>query len=98
MKKYLPYFTIFLLFFVPVFAQDDYLNDDVIAKQSKDKPSILDNDFAVRVFTVDLSLPTTMAFIEDNILVLQKNDGQVRHILPDGTISSNTILEAKVSN
>ena len=98
MKKYLPYFAIFLLFFVPVFAQDDYLYDDVIAKQSKDKPSILDNDFVVREFSVGLSLPTTMAFIEDDILVLQKNDGQVRHVLPDGTISSNTILDAKVSN
>ena len=98
MKKYLPYFAIFLLFFTPVFAQDDYLYDEVIGKQSKDKSSILDSDFVVREFTIGLSFPTTMAFIEDDILVLQKNDGQVRHILPDGTISSNTILDAKVSN
>ena len=98
MKKYLPYFAVFLLFFTPIFAQDDYLYDEVIAKQSKDKSSILDNDFAVREFTVGLSLPTTMAFIEDNILVLQKNDGQVRHVLPDGTILSNPVLDVKVSN
>ena len=98
MKKYLPYFVIFLLFFMPVFAQDDYLYDEIIGKQSKDKSSILDSDFVVREFTIGLSFPTTMAFIEDDILVLQKNDGQVRHILPDGTISSNTILDAKVSN
>ncbi len=98
MKKYLPYFAVFLLFFTPIFAQDDYLYDEVMTKQSKDKSSILDNDFAVREFTVGLSLPTTMAFIEDNILVLQKNDGQVRHVLPDGTILSNPVLDVKVSN
>ena len=33
MKKYLPYFAIFLLFFTPVFAQDDYLYDEIIDKQ-----------------------------------------------------------------
>ena len=98
MKKYLPYFAIFLLFFTPVFAQDDYLYDEVIGKQSKDKSSILDSDFVVREFTIGLSFPTTMAFIEDDILVLQKNDGQVKLVLPDGTISSNTILDAEVSN
>ena len=98
MKKYLPYFAIFLLFFTPVFAQDDYLYDEIIGKQSKDKSSILDSDFVVREFTIGLSFPTTMAFIEDDILVLQKNDGQVKLVLPDGTISSNTILDAEVSN
>ena len=98
MKKYLPYFAIFLLFFTPVFAQDDYLYDEVIGKQSKDKSSILDSDFVVREYTIGLSFPTTMAFIEDDILVLQKNDGQVKLVLPDGTISSNTILDAEVSN
>ena len=98
MKKYLPYFAIFLLFFTPVFAQDDYLYDEVIGKQSKDKSSILDSDFVVREFTIGLSFPTTMAFIEDDMLVLQKNDGQVKLVLPDGTISSNTILDAEVSN
>ena len=91
-------FIIFLLFFTPVFAQDDYLYDEVIGAQSKDKPSILDNDFVINEFTAGLSFPTTMAFIEDDILVLQKNDGQVRYVFSDGTLSSNAVLDVEVSN
>ena len=91
-------FIIFLLFFTPVFAQDDYLYDEVIGAQSKDKPSILDNDFVINEFTAGLSFQTTMAFIEDDILVLQKNDGQVRYVFSDGTLSSNAVLDVEVSN
>jgi len=91
-------FAIFLLFFTPVFAQDDYLYDEVIGARSKDKPSTLDNDFVINEFTAGLSFPTTMAFIEDDILVLQKNDGQVRYVFPDGTLSSNAVLDVEVSN
>ena len=64
----------------------------------RNKPNILDTDFVFEEFTTGLSFPTTMAFIDNDILVLQKNDGQVRHVLADGTILPNPVLDIEVSN
>ena len=44
-------------------------------------PSIRDPDFVVETFVAGIENPTAMAFVGDegkDILVLQKNDGQVR--------------------
>lgn len=40
-------------------------------------PTILDENFRVEKIVSGLSSPTTMTFLEDDILVLQKNDGKV---------------------
>src|ERR1700752_4360020 len=45
-----------------------------------------------------LSSPTTMAFLaNDDILVLQKNDGQVRRVL-GGVLQPNAVLDVAVDN
>ena len=61
-------------------------------------PNVLDAGFVVEEFTTGLTFPTTMAFIDNDILVLQKNDGHVRHVLADGTLLPNAVLDVEVSN
>ena len=90
------------MFLIPAFGQtfDDEITDAGLGHLVKEgqKPNVLDADFTVDEFTTGLSFPTTMAFIDNDILVLQKHDGQVRHILPDGTLLPNAVLDVQVSN
>ena len=90
------------MFLIPAFGQtfDDEITDAGLGHLVKEgqKPNVLDADFTVDEFTTGLSFPTTMAFIDNDILVLQKHDGQVRHILPDGTLLPNVVLDVQVSN
>ena len=62
--------------FVPAFGQTEWYNDWVGA-ESDNIPDIFDQDFVVEEFVTGLSFPTTMAFVDNDILVLQKNDGNV---------------------
>ena len=81
------------------FAQtDDYLYEDIIGSESKKLPSMLDDDFFISEFTQGLTLPTTMDFVGNDLLVLQKNDGLVKHISSNGKISEKPVLDAQVSN
>ena len=90
------------MFLIPAFGQtfDDEITDTGLGHLVKEgqKPNVLDADFTVDEFTTGLSFPTTMAFIDNDILVLQKHDGQVRHVLPDGTLLPNVVLDVHVSN
>ena len=90
------------MFLIPAFGQtfDDEITDAGLGHLVKEgqKPNVLDADFTVDEFTTGLSFPTTMAFIDNDILVLQKHDGQVRHVLPDGTLLPNVVLDVHVSN
>ncbi len=61
-------------------------------------PTVNDPNLTVVQLTSGLSSPTTMAFIGTNdILVLQKNDGQVRRVL-NGVLQSSPVLDLDVSN
>lgn len=60
-------------------------------------PIIFDTDFKIETFVSGLSVPTTMTFVEDDILVLQKNDGRVR-LIRDGVLQDNPALDLEVSN
>ena len=61
------------------------IRDDVqgIAKSTEQdlgvptKYSIVDTDFRIEEYTSGLSQPTTMAFLGDKQIVLEKNSGQV---------------------
>ena len=90
------------MFLIPAFGQtfDDEITDAGLGHLVKEgqKPNVLDADFTVDEFTTGLSFPTTMTFIDNDILVLQKHDGQVRHVLPDGTLLPNVVLDVHVSN
>jgi glucose/arabinose dehydrogenase/plastocyanin len=59
-----------------------------------DEPIIFD-DFKFEKFISGLSVPSSIAFLDDTILILQKNDGKVLSF-KDGQI--NTILDLEVSN
>lgn len=61
-------------------------------------PTVNDPGLTVTQLVSGLSSPTTMAFIGQNdILVLQKNSGQVRRVL-NGVLQSGSVLDLDVSN
>ena len=61
-------------------------------------PEIRDDDFVVERFATGIpGSPTTMAFVGDDILVLQKHDGQVR-LIRDGAVQPIPVLDASVAN
>ena len=62
------------------------------------QPVLTDPNLTVETVVTGLSTPTTMAFVGPNdILVLQKNDGQVRRVL-NGVVQSTVALDVAVSN
>lgn len=60
-------------------------------------PTVLDDDFKIEKFASGLSVPTTMTFIGNDMLVLQKNDGKVR-LIQDGILQTEPVLDVEVSN
>jgi len=84
---------------IPAFGQS-WWYDDWVGKEVDQNmlPDIFDDNFDVEEFATGFFLPTTMTFIENDILVLQKNDGQVFHIKSDGNIQPNPVIDVSVSN
>jgi len=60
-------------------------------------PLVADSEFIVEEYVSGLSLPTTMTFVGDDILVLQKNDGQVK-LVRNGQLSPSPVLDFNVAN
>ena len=60
-------------------------------------PILLDNDFIVEKFVVGLDLPVTMEFVDNDLLVVQKNDGKVR-LIRDNILQNQPVLDVEVSN
>ena len=61
-------------------------------------PSMRDSGLSVSEVASGLSVPTTMAFIGvDDILVLQKNDGKVRRVVA-GVLQADPVLDVAVDN
>lgn len=60
-------------------------------------PTVFDTDFKIEKFVSGLSVPTTMTFVGDDILVLQKNDGKVR-LVRNGILQNDPVLDVEVSN
>jgi glucose/arabinose dehydrogenase len=61
-------------------------------------PEILAPQLALRVAASGLALPTSLAFIgPDDLLVLEKNTGQVRRVL-DGVLQSQPLIDLAVNN
>ena len=61
------------------------------------KYSIVDTDFRIEEYTSGLSQPTTMAFLGDNIIVLEKNTGKVL-LIQDGQINDKPLLDFNVNS
>ena len=65
---------------------------------SYSEPIIYDDRFKAELVTSGLDHPTSMAFIgEDDILVLEKNNGTVQRII-DGEKQERPILDVNVAN
>lgn len=72
---------------LPAFAQD-----------ADSGPKINDPNLTVEVFAKGIpNSPTTMTFVGNDILVLQKTDGQVR-LIRDGILQPNPVLDVSVAS
>jgi len=59
-------------------------------------PIIYDDDYIVEKFVTGLENPTTMTFVGDDILVLEKNTGKVIRIQDNGVIYNEPVLDVPV--
>ena len=87
------YFVLVLLGFVLL---SFYMVNDVSA-DSKQNPVVLDSEFQIEEFISGLLVPVNMEFIGDDLLVLEKNSGTVRHI-KNNTLLDSPVLDVGVSN
>ena len=99
----LPCYKIWIiaLIIIPLFSQafgQTEWYDEWVGAESDNISDVFDQDFVVEKFVTGLSFPTTMTFVDNDILVLQKNDGHVMHVKSDGSILPNPILDVEVSN
>ena len=88
-------FIIFTVQFVDVDAEDLPYPEKTV--ESNKLPTILDDDFKVEKFVTGLKVPTTIEFLGDDLLVLQKNDGKVR-LIRNGILQAEPVLDVEVSN
>ena len=58
---------------------------------------INDNDFIVEEYVTDLHQPTTMAFLDDDIIILEKNTGKVL-LIQDGKNNNQYLLDFNVNS
>jgi len=59
--------------------------------------SIQDPNFAVEEYVKDLIFPTTITFLDSDILVLEKNEGKVR-LIRDGILQPTPVLDLPVNS
>jgi aldose sugar dehydrogenase len=80
-------------------ADEDKIDDPPIVKASSDDdPFLTDPNFTIEEIAEGLSLPTTMAFLgPDDILVLEKDKGTIKRIL-DGRLLDEPVLDVNVAN
>ena len=60
------------------------------------EPIIYDDDYIIEKFATGLQYPTTMYFVGDDILVLEKNTGKVIRIRDNGVIYNEPALDVPV--
>jgi len=61
------------------------------------KPIVLDSDYKIEEFVSGLIAPVNMEFIGDDLLVLEKNSGTVRHIKNNKLLDA-PVLDVEVAN
>ncbi len=78
------------------YAQQDI--PGVVASMGNGEPAVIDPDLKIETVTKGLTLPTTMAFVgPDDILVLEKNKGTVQRIV-NGQMLAAPLLQVNVSS
>ena len=89
---------LFVILFLNVIISIHYLtshHDEAIAQE---QPIIKDPNLQVELLTEGLSWPTSMAFIDDNnILVLEKEKGTIR-LVSNGILQEEPVLEVGVNS
>ena len=60
-------------------------------------PEIIDEDYKIEKFITGLDVPIALDFIDDDIFVIQKNDGMVRLVQND-ILQDKPVLNLEVSN
>jgi glucose/arabinose dehydrogenase len=69
-----------------------------VALPDSDLPSINDEGLRVEKVAEGLALPTSMAFLdEDDLLILQKDNGRIRYIV-DGSLQDDPVHDVFVNN
>jgi len=63
----------------------------------KTSPIVLDSDFKIEEFASGLFVPVNMEFIGNDLLILEKNSGTVRHI-KNNLLLESPVLDVEVSN
>ena len=63
----------------------------------KTLPIVLDSDFKIEEFVSGLFVPVNMEFVDNDLLVLEKNTGTVR-LIKDNKLLDSPVLDVEVSN
>lgn len=75
-----------------------FLSESNVARQQENGPLLHDAVLNIELVVEGLESPTSMAFLGDgSILVLQKDDGQVRHVV-DRELVEEPVLKVNVAN
>ena len=79
---------------ITVWGADDALS--ATFSNSQPEPIISDDNLIVKKFSMGLEYPTTMCFIGDDMLVLEKNTGKVIRIKDNGVHYNEPVLDVAV--
>ena len=79
---------------ITVWGADDALS--ATFSNSQPEPIISDDNLIVKKFSTGLEYPTTMCFIGDDMLVLEKNTGKVIRIKDNGVHYNEPVLDVAV--
>ena len=63
----------------------------------KTLPIVLDSNFKIEEFVSGLFVPVNMEFVDNDLLVLEKNTGTVR-LIKDNKLLDSPVLDVEVSN
>jgi glucose/arabinose dehydrogenase len=89
---------ILIFFSLPHFTNAQQKIPGVVASVGEGEPAVRDPSLKIETVTEGLLLPTTMAFVgPDDILVLEKNKGTVQRIV-NGQMLAEPLLQVNVSS
>lgn len=60
------------------------------------EPILMDPAFEVEKYVTGLNLPTSIEFVDEGVLVLQKNDGVI-YLIKEGVVQDTPVLDVNVS-
>ena len=92
------YITVFV--FITMIASFSLSQVYAVSVQVEERPDLIiyDDDYIVEKFATGLKYPTTMTFVGEDILVLEKNTGKVIRIKDNGVPYDEPVLDVPVTN